>query len=170
MMWKVRKTFSLLCFLDDLTNRIDFLGMGPVIIIPRELTDFSWVSDQSAERDSWQPVPQTQVDLPWIPGRDPRSVSHVACFHFPTCKLMMTTSSTPPRTMRVQLKYCVRVDGTQSTLVFNAVISTGDCRGCRPAPSEHSVGLPGFLKRPGTGEPSRQTLTRAVFFRIEKIR
>lgn len=72
--------------------------------------------------------------------------------------------------MRVQMKYCVRVHGTQSTLVFYTVISTGDCRGWRPAPDEHSVSLPGFLKRPGTRGPSRQTLTRSVFFRIEKIR
>lgn len=28
MMWKVCKTFSLLCFLEDLTHRIGFLGMG----------------------------------------------------------------------------------------------------------------------------------------------
>ena len=66
------------------------------------------------------------------------------------------------------MKYCVRVHGTQSTLVFNAVISTGDCRGWRHAPGEHNVSLPGFLKRPGTGGPSRQTLTRSVFFRIER--
>ena len=67
------------------------------------------------------------------------------------------------------MKYCVQVRGPQSTLVFNAVISTGDRRGWRPA-SGKQCPFAGLPEVPRAGGPSRHTLTRSVFFRIEKIR
>lgn len=67
------------------------------------------------------------------------------------------------------MKYCVQVRGPQSTLVFNAVISTGDRRGWRSA-SGKQCPFAGLPEAPRAGGPSRQTLTRSVFFRIEKIR
>ena len=122
----------------------------PVIIIAWELTDFSWVSDQSAERDNWQPVPWTQVDLPWIPGRDPRLVSHLACFHFLTCKLI-TTSPTylqGPWGFRwsTVCKFGALSPHWFSTLLFLQV--TAEDGDLLPVSSVH---LLGFLKCPGLG-------------------
>ena len=55
----------------------------------------------------------------------------------------------------------VATESTQSALVFNVVISKVDGRGWRLAPSEHGVGLKGFLKRSGSeGLPGRHLLSQ----------